>query len=256
IASNNDGIWNSKGDALRFTIVPKFYQTAWFRVVGFLTFAVALWAVYQLRLHQLRRQFDMGLEERVGERTRIARELHDTLLQSLHGLMFQFQAARNMLPRSPENAGQALDDAILGTEQAIAEGRDAIHDLRAQPPADADLGQLLERASEEFATVQGTNRNTPEFRVIVEGEPQTLSPAFQNEVYRIASERIRNAVRHAAATQIEAEIRYDRFWFRLRLRDDGKGIDPKVLEENRRPGHWGLPGVRERAERIGAQLDF
>jgi signal transduction histidine kinase/ligand-binding sensor domain-containing protein len=256
VASNNDGVWNSTGDTLRFTILPKFYQTAWFRVAGVAAFAVVLWALYQLRLHQLRRQFDLGLEQRVGERTRIARELHDTLLQSLHGLMFQFQAARNMLPRSPENAERALDDAISGTEQAIDESRDAIHDLRSEPLAEGDLAQLLESASEEFSTVQGTNQKLPAFHVIVEGEPRTLSPAFQNEVYRIARELIRNAFRHAAATQIEAEIRYDGNGFRLRLRDDGKGMDPNVLEQTRRPGHWGLPGIRERAQRISAQLDF
>jgi signal transduction histidine kinase len=92
--------------------------------------------------------------------------------------------------------------------------------------------------------------------VIVEGEPQVLSPTFQNEVYRIACELIRNAFRHAAATQIEVEIRYDRKWLRLRLRDNGKGMDPSVLRLNKRPGHWGLPGIRERAARIGSRLDF
>jgi len=256
IASNNDGVWNSQGDALRFTIAPKFYQTMWFLVVCLLASAAALWGAYQLRLHQLRRQFEAGLEERVGERTRIARELHDTLLQSLHGLMFQYQAARNMLPRSPENAGRALDEAIFGTEQAIAEGRDAIHDLRAEPLATGDLAQLLEKVGEGLAAVPGTNQRSPAFRVIVEGESQTLSPAFQNEVYRIACELIRNAFRHAAAKQIEVEIRYDKNWFRMRLRDDGKGIDAKVLEEKKRPGHWGLSGIRERAERIGSRIDF
>ena len=256
IGSNNDGVWNFQGDALRFRIAPKFYQTAWFRIVSLVACAVVLWALYQLRLRQLRRQFDVGLEERVGERTRIARELHDTLLQSLHGLMFQFQAARNMLPRSPENAGHALDEAIFGTEQALAESRDAIHNLRAQPTADGDLAQLLERASEGFATAEGTERKLPAFKVIVEGEPQELSPAFQDELYRIACELIRNAFRHAAATEIEAEIRYDRTWFRFRLRDDGKGIEPRILKEHRRPGHWGLPGVRERATRIGSRLEF
>jgi len=256
IASNNDGVWNAEGATLRFTIPPKFYQTAWFRVAGVVVFAMLLWALYQLRLHQLRRQFELGLEERVGERTRIARDLHDTLLQTLHGLMFQFQAARNLLPRSPENAERAIDDAISGTEQAIDESRDAIHDLRTQPPPTGDLAQLLERTTEEFATAQVTNQNLPAFRVIVEGERRTLSSTFQNEVYRIALELIRNAFRHAAATQIEAEIRYDRNSFRLRLRDDGKGMDPKVLEQTRRPGHWGLPGARERAARIRAKLEF
>jgi signal transduction histidine kinase len=170
--------------------------------------------------------------------------------------MFQFQAARNMLPRKPEDAGQALDEAISETEQAIAESRDAIHDLRSQPVSDGELPVLLEAAGEELAAVHRTNQNSPGFRVIVEGEAHKLPPGLQDEVYRIAREVLRNAFRHAGASQIEAEIRYDKKQLRLRLRDDGIGIDPRVLEESRRPGHWGLPGVRERAHRIGSQLSF
>src|SRR6516162_6557157 len=107
-------------------------------------------AVYQLRLHQLRRQFNIKLEERVGERTRIAWELHDTLLQSFHGLMFQFQAARNLLLRRPESVMQALDEALLATEQAIAESRDAISDLRPEPVAQHDLAELLTAVGQEL----------------------------------------------------------------------------------------------------------
>jgi len=168
--------------------------------------------------------------------------------------MFQFQAARNMLPRSPENAMKTLDEAISGTRGAIAESRDAIHDLRSQPVAEEDLAQLLEAVGEELAGAKSETQNSTTFRVIVEGEPQKLSTGLQGEVYRIAREVMRNAFRHAGASQIETEIRYDKSQLRLRLRDDGRGIDPKVLEVSRRPGHWGLPGVRERAERIGARL--
>jgi signal transduction histidine kinase len=114
----------------------------------------------------------------------------------------------------------------------------------------------LEAACEELAAIPAANQKPPRFRVIVEGEPQELSPDLQDEVYRIAREVLRNAFRHAGAGQIETEIRYDKKQLRLRIRDDGEGIDPKVLEECRRPGHWGLPGVRERAQRIGAQLTF
>ncbi|MEI9980419.1 MAG: two-component regulator propeller domain-containing protein [Edaphobacter sp.] len=256
IASNNDGIWNETGASLNFTILPAWYQTIWFRALCVAASAFLLWMFYRLRLQQMERQYSARMEERVGERTRIARELHDTLLQSLHGLMFQFQAARNMLPRSPEGAGQTLDEAIAGTEQAIAESRDAIHDLRSQSMGEGDLAQLLEAAGEELAAAQDTKQKRPTFRVIVEGEPRRLSPVLQDEVYRIALEVLRNAFRHAGAGQIEAEIRYDNNQLRLRLRDDGKGIDPKVLGESSRPGHWGLPGVRERAQRIGSQLSF
>jgi signal transduction histidine kinase len=215
-----------------------------------------LWGLYQLRLRQLARQFNMGLEARASERMRIAREMHDTLLQSFQGLMFRFQAARNMLPRRPEEASQALDGALVTAEQAISESRDAIHDLRSEPVAQNDLAHLLTAMGQELASSQDANRNSPNFSVTVEGERQTLSPSLQDEVYRIAREVLRNAFRHARARHIEAEIRYDDRRLRLRIRDDGKGIDPKVLEGGGRAGHWGLPGVRERAKQIGARLDF
>jgi len=215
-----------------------------------------LWGFYLLRLRQMQQEFNIALEARVNERTRIARELHDTLLQSLQGLMFQFQATRNMLPRRPADAMRTLDEAISETEEAIAESRDAIQDLRSQPVSEGDLATLLEATAEELAAVPDPNQESPGFRVIVEGEPQKLTQELQDEVYRIAREVLRNAFQHAGAGQIEAEIRFDKNQLRLRIRDDGKGIDPEVLEESRRPGHWGLPGVRERAQRIGSQLSF
>jgi len=203
-----------------------------------------------------RRIVELRLEERIEERTRIARDLHDTLLQSFHGLMFQFQAARNQLPRRAESAMQALDEAILATEQALAEGRDAIHDLRPEPAAQHDLAALLTAIGQELAGAHAANGHVPSFRVTVEGKPRRLSPTLQNELYRIGREMIRNAFHHAAANQIEVEIRYDEHQLRLRIRDDGKGIDPKVLDASGRPEHWGLPGVRERAQRIGSRLEF
>ncbi len=256
IASNNDGIWNETGASLNFTILPAWYQTTWFLAACVIASVLLLWTLYRLRLLQLERQYSARVEERVGERTRIARDLHDTLLQSLNGLMFQFQAARNLLPRSPENAKQILNEAISGTEQAIDESRDAIHDLRSQAVAEKELAQLLEEAAEELRVLHTTDQKMASFRVIVEGDPARLSPVLQDEVYRIALELMRNAFRHAAASQIEAEIRYDKSQLRLRIRDNGKGIDPSVLEQSRRPGHWGLPGLSERAQRIGSRLEF
>jgi signal transduction histidine kinase len=215
-----------------------------------------LTGLYRLRLRQVEERFNVRLEERVNERTRIARELHDTLLQSFHGLMFQYQAARNMLPRQPDDAMQALDEAISGTEQALSESRDAIHDIRQQAVVRGDLEELLESAGEELAALPDENRVRPKFQLIVEGEPRSLSPAVQPEVYAIARELIRNAFNHAEAQQIEVDLRYGQDQLRLRVRDNGKGIDPQALEETGRSGHWGLPGIRERAQRIGAHLDF
>jgi signal transduction histidine kinase len=92
--------------------------------------------------------------------------------------------------------------------------------------------------------------------VVVEGKPRRLSPTLQDEVYRIGHEVIRNAFNHAAAARIEVDIRYDDAELRLRIRDDGKGIDPRLVDACSRPGHWGLPGIRERAQRIGSRLEF
>jgi ligand-binding sensor domain-containing protein len=250
------GVWSEPGASVRIEILPPLWGTWWFRSACGILMLVSLWFAYRLHLRRITWKFNMRLEERVGERARIARELHDTLLQSFHGVLFRFQAARNMLPRRLEEAVEALDGALDTAEQAIAEGRDAIQDIRSGPAVQNDLAQLLTATGQELARSQEGDRDPATFRVTVEGERQDLSPMVQDEVYRIAREVLRNAFRHARARQIEAEIRYDDRSLRLRIRDDGKGIDPGVLEEGERPGHWGLLGMRERAKRIGAQLDF
>ena len=256
IASNNSGVWNEVGDTMEFSIAPAYYQTNWFRLLCVAALLALLWALYERRRQQLVQQFNMRLEERVNERTRIARDLHDTLLQNLHGLLFRFQAARNMLPRRTEEAMEALDGAISRTEQAIAESRDAIKDLRSERVTSTYLAELLTQTGRELESAADANGNPPVFRVIVEGERRTLSPALRDEVYRIARELLRNAFQHAHAHHIEAEIRYDNHLLRVLIRDDGKGMDANVLKEGGQPGHWGLPGIRERAKEIGARLDF
>ena len=255
-ASNNSGVWNETGATLDFSIAPAYWQTNWFRALCSVAFLLLLRALYWLRLHHVKSAFNMTLEARVNERTRIARELHDTLLQSLHGLLFQFQAVRNLLPRRPDEAMQSLDHAINDAERALAESRDAIGDLRSEPLAQGNLAELLMAASREFARFATTDPQPPVFELIEEGEKRALSATTRNEVCRIALEILRNAYRHAHATRIEVEIRYDDRVLRLRIRDNGRGIDPKVLTEGGVAGHWGLRGIRERAERIGARLDF
>jgi signal transduction histidine kinase len=202
-----------------------------------------------------RRIVELRLEERVRERTRIARELHDTLLQSLHGLMFEFQAARNMFQKRPEEALQALDGALMGTERAITESQDAIENLRETTTAEDDLAQLIKVTGEDLAASRHSDHDSPTFALTVEGQQRGLTPVIRDEICRIAREVLRNAFRHAQARRIEAEILYEEDQLRLRVRDDGKGMDPQVLKEGGRPGHWGLPGVRERAQQIGAKLD-
>jgi len=254
MASNNSGVWNETGDSLDFSIDPAYYQTTWFRASCVAAFFALLWVLYRYRLHQIAQEFNARLEERVGERTRIARELHDTLLQSFQGALLEFQAARNLFSRRPEEAIRTLDGAISSAEGAIVEGRDAIQDLRPGSTGQTDLEHLLTTTGQELASSQDSKGNRPVFLVTVEGPPQTLAPVLQDEIYRIGREVLRNAFRHAHASRIEAEIRYDDRLLRVRIRDDGKGIDKKVQEEGAREGHWGLPGIRERAKRIGGRL--
>jgi len=256
IACNNDGVWNETGATLDFSILPAYYQTAWFRSLCGAAILSLLWFLYQLRLRQLQHQFDIGLEARVNERTRIARELHDTLLQSFQGAAFQFQAARRLLLRNADNAMQFVDDAIHAAEDGITEGRAAIHDLRPETAAQRNLPELLRAACEELTAAQELNGNVPSYEVLIEGKQRDLAPMLQDEIYRICREVIRNAFAHAAASHIEVEVRYDQNELRLRIRDDGKGIDPSILEAGGIAGHFGIPGMRERAQRIGSRLDF
>ena len=233
---------------------PAYYQTNWFRASLVAAFFLVLWALYRLRLHQLAREFNAQLEGRVDERLRVARDLHDTLLQSFQGLVPVFQTARNLLPGQSDRAVEVVDEGLHDAADAIVEGRSAIQNLRAQPSLDPDLGTLLNAAGQELAQSPEAEGSAPAFRVVVEGSRLPLVPLLRDEIYRIGREVLRNAFRHAHAGRIEAEIRYDRDMFRLRIRDDGKGIDSSVLKEGARTGHFGLPGMHERAKKIGARL--
>jgi signal transduction histidine kinase len=250
------GPWSEPGATLRIEILPPWWSTWWFRTIYVALFLFLLLALYFYRLRQIARQFDMRLEERVGERTRIARDLHDTLLQSFQGLMLRFQTVGELLPTRPVDAKEALEGALDRADQALIEGRDAIKDMRASTLVSLDLAQsmnaLMTDLNEELAT---GSKDSVTFRVLVEGTPQTVRPIVRDEIYRIARESLRNAFHHAQARRIETEISYGEPLLRLRFRDDGKGIDPHVLEHGGRAGHWGLPGIRERAKQVGAQLD-
>jgi ligand-binding sensor domain-containing protein/signal transduction histidine kinase len=247
------GPWSEPGVALYIEILPPWWDMWWFRVICGIATACMLWALYQLRVQQLVREYNMRLDERVNERTRIARELHDSLLQGFQGLMFRLQAARNLLPGRPSEAVQALDIALERGDKAIAEGRDTVSDLRQSIAGESDVAQAVAALAEELAAQSG-NGAVPVVRVLVEGEQQELNPMVRDDIYRIAREALRNAFRHAKAQKIEAEITYGDSEFLLHVRDDGKGIDPHVANQGAR-GHWGVPGMRERAKSFGGKLE-
>lgn len=249
------GPWTEPGAALRIVIPPPWWATWWFRslVVGVLII-VAI-AAYRLRMRQLAHVFAIRLNERITERSRIARELHDSLLQGFQGILFRLQAVHSMLPGRAEDAKMALDAALDRADQALAEGRAAVQGLRASSLTETDFVQALVALGEELVT-SATTQIVPHFRVLVEGKPRELSPIAGDEVYRFAREAVRNAFQHSRARAIEAEVSYGEKQLTVRIRDNGVGLDPQILDRGQRPGHWGIPGLRERAATLGAQLNI
>jgi signal transduction histidine kinase len=176
------------------------------------------------------------------------------LLQGFQALIIHLQAIRDMLPGRPTEAAQELELALDRGDRSIEEGRDAVQGLRAVPLVGPDLVESLAELGRELSA-QSRREAPPSCRIIVEGQARTVKPAIRDEVYRIAREALRNAYQHANAQKLEVEIGYDSREFSLRVRDDGEGVDPKVLAQGRRPGHWGIPGMIERARDLGGNLN-
>ena len=197
-----------------------------------------------------RRILELRMEERVNERLRIARDIHDTLLQSFQGVLMKFDAVTYKLPDRPE-ARQMLESVIDEARLAVTEGRDAVQGLRTSTVISNDLARAIRALGEALAGGPAVT-NAPAFHVHVEGPPADLFPLVRDEVYRIAGEAVRNAFKHADANTITVQIRYGNQQFRLRVADDGKGFEPAML--NGIPGHYGLPGMQERARLIGGKL--
>ncbi|HEY9403571.1 MAG TPA: two-component regulator propeller domain-containing protein, partial [Pyrinomonadaceae bacterium] len=248
MACNNSGVWNEAGTFLDFSIIPAYYQTVWFRVSCAAAFLLLLGTLYQLRLRQVARQVRGRMEERLEEREHIARDLHDTLLQSVQGLILKFHAVAKQIPRG-EPAHDALEKTLDRADEVLAEGRDRVRDLRTAAASLDDLPTAFKRIAEE-----APNDGEATFKTVVEGGVRELHPVVLEETFSIGREALINALTHSGGRHVEVEMTYNARQFRLRVRDDGRGIDSKILEEGGRPGHWGMQGMRERAEKIGAQL--
>ena len=257
MASNNNGVWNEAGASLDFSIAPAYYQTTWFGVSLAAASFLILWGLYRYRVYQVAREFNANLEGRVEERLRVARELHDTLLQSFHGLLPRLQAAVNLLPGRTSEARQVLEAAVDDAAHAITGARDAVQDMRSSATTENDLAKAVEAMGQELAAHRrDATGDAPAFSLEVEGATQDLHPILRDEIYRIAGEVLRNAFHHAQARRIEVEIRYGPRQLRVRLRDDGIGIDADVLRQEGREGHFGLRGMRERTKGIGGKLEI
>jgi signal transduction histidine kinase/ligand-binding sensor domain-containing protein len=240
IAANDDGVWNRTGATMRFTIPPTFLQSGWFMALCALAVAALLWGLYSLRVRQVTRQMRGRLEERLDERERIARELHDTLLQGFQGLMLRIQAIADHVPAARPLIEQALDRG----DQVLKEGRDRVRELRVADTK-GDLSEALMAVAEDMSA-----QSDARFCLVVEGKPRACHPVACAEMEAIGEEAIRNAFSHAKAQTIDVTITYLAGEFRLSVRDDGVGMDGDAHPA----GHYGLVGMRERAERIGGAL--
>jgi len=248
IASNGDGLWSETGATMDFAIAPTFVQTRSFLAICAIAVTAVFWGLIRFRFRQLAGRMRERFDERLAERERIARELHDTLLQSTQALIFKIQAATEEVSID-DPARMKLERALDQADDLLVEGRDRIQDLRSSEGASSELWVALAGLGEELA-----KDSSSRFRVAVERPVRALNPTVGDEVYHIAREALRNAFRHSQATSIEMRIEYADEEFRLHVRDDGVGIDKGVVSAGSRPHHWGLTGMRERADRIGARL--
>lgn len=224
MACNNDGIWNETPASWNFTVSAAYYQTIWFRALCFAAAACALWFLYLYRVQQATAHVRERLGVRLEERERIARELHDTLLQGFQGLMLRFQGVLKLLPE-PGAAHQLMESVLDRADQVLVEGRDRVRDLRSEGVNDGELAGSLTRIGDGLA-----KEHSIAFSLAIGGTPVRLDPSVWGEAYRIGNEAISNAFRHSMATKIEAEITYERSRLRVTVRDDGKGIDAAILE--------------------------
>jgi ligand-binding sensor domain-containing protein len=250
VASNGVGLWNGPETSVPFVIEPAFWQTWWFRLACLAGCCLGIFAIYRLRIHQLTRRLNVGFQERLAERTRIAQELHDTLLQGVLSASLQLDIAEDQLPEgSPTKPLLKRVLQLMGT--VTEEGRNALRGLRATETDNQSLETTFSKMRQEFSLDDKTDFRV--IRVTADSATRPLRPMVRDEVYRIGREALLNAFMHAHANRIEVEVEYASRHLRILVRDDGRGIDPQVLHSGRR-GHWGLVGIRERSKRIGANL--
>ena len=246
IACNNDGVWNEEGAILAFSIAPMWYQTMSFRILCIASFVIIASILYRIRVHQVAKAISVRFDERLSERTRMARELHDTFLQTIQGSKFVVDDSLAE-PLDAEKMHRALGQVSRWLEQAIEEGRAALNSLRSSTTLKNELAPALRRAAEGGVIPDGMT-----ISVTVIGDARELHPIVRDELYRIGHEAIQNAKAHSHASFLGIDLAYDQDLV-LHVRDNGVGIDPGYAMSGRE-GHHGLQGMRERAARIQGRL--
>ncbi|WP_326540417.1 sensor histidine kinase [Pseudorhodoferax sp.] len=246
--TDESGVWSDASAALQFDIPPTFVQSRGFMALCLTAALALLFGLHRLRVRQLTARERARLAERLGERERIARALHDTLLQGAQALVLRFDSVARRLPLSPADDG-LLRTTLRSAEDMIAEGRDRIQDLRATPLTDGDALRALSTLGQELAQQHG-----PQFVMHAEGRLPTLPSATEDAVYRVGREALLNAFRHARASQVALHVTVRHHALRLQVCDDGAGLPPEVQRTGQAPGHWGLPGMLEQMERLQGTL--
>jgi len=242
IAANNDGVWNESGAAVAFYLEPRFYQTYWFFALVLVLLALTAWQLYRMRVRRMAHQFSAVL----AERNRIAREIHDNLAQDILGISVQLELVARLMPTARDAAKSHLDRARILVRNSMTEARRYVWDLRSQELQKKDLPAALRDTTKRL-----TAENNVEAIVEVTGPLRPLPPSVETNLLRIGQEAINNAVKHARANRIDVTLNFDTRSVQLNIRDDGRGFDPEAQIAD---GHFGLIGMRERAEQIGAVL--
>lgn len=250
LASNEDGRWGTVPAQFAFSIAPTFVQTAWFKVLCAMLALLFLALLYWRRMISVTARISERLRERLRERERIARTLHDSFLQSVQALMMQFDLIKHGL--APSNPLYAkIESALTTAEDVLREGREQVLELRLNHEQTGDLETALAGLGE----ILGPRYET-RFTLDVTGEPQPFRASAAAEAYAISREAMLNAFRHARSPEVRVELRYERSQFALLVSDHGRGMDAKVYERGHRPGHFGLTGMRERADDVGGTLEI
>jgi len=250
IACNNDGVWNTAGITLPINLPATFLQSWYFKLLCATFLAGLLWCVYLLRINQAEGRIRTRLYERLGERERIARDLHDTFFQGIQGLLLRFDLGMKRLAKS-DPVRALLEDALVQSDQVMRQGRELVLDLRTRSSEAGDLAHDLQATATEFA-----KQYPARFTLVVTGKERALNSLIAEELYKLASEAMFNAFRHASATSIEAEIIFGAHELGLNVRDDGTGVSQDILQHGGVDKHYGLPGMKERAEQIGARFSI
>ena len=249
-AANNDGVWNPAGASIAFSIQPRFYQTIWFWVASIVILLLLIWYLLALRIRSVALGFEVRMRERLAERDRIARELHDTLLQGLQSIVLRFQVVANRM--SPQDPARELQlESLARADTVLLDVRERVRDLR---EAGDRAGTIVDDVQSDFDEIRGSD--VPEFKVVVIGAVRPLVAVVRAEVQSVVKEIVFNSLQHADAAEMICSIEFGATHFSVKVSDNGKGIPQDVLDAGSRVGHWGLVGIRERADKIKATVSI